>query len=194
MKTITTLFILLCCITFANAQEKKEPTLYETITYIENKIKEGWSYRNKDNLPTNNKMRDVSFLGDSYLTESYVYNYEYYNEYLKIWQTAKYVDNEGYFDIDFKKLNDVVQFNETNTYLFVSIKFETKNVQNKTWITNGNYYVKQDEWIDQKTDSFWVPIPNEEGSFDRFKKALFHYKDLLIIEHKQKLAEDPFAN
>lgn len=39
-----------------------------------------------------------------------------------------------------------------------------------------------------------VPIRNEEGNFDRFKRALFHLKDLVVATDKQKLADDPFAN
>lgn len=195
MKTIITAFALFF-VAFANAQEKKEPTLYETVQYIENKIKEGYRERNKTNLPTDNKKRDVSFFGDTYSTESYEYDYQYYNEYLKRWQTAKYVNHVAYYDIDFKKLKEVeLELGDQNdTYVFVYIRFETEHIRKKKWITNGNYYVKQDEWYDGKTSSFWIPLLKEEGGFDRFKKALFHYKNLLIAEQKQKQADDPFGN
>lgn len=53
---------------------------------------------------------------------------------------------------------------------------------------------KDDKYLEEHLSSFYLYIPNEEGSFDRFKKALFHYKDLLIAEQKQKIADDPFAN
>ena len=83
------------------------------------------------------------------------------------------------------------------TRLWIEVQFKDKNITKEKEYGHlyygGDYPCTISSPV-EKVDKFHLFISNTEGSFDRFKKALFHYKDLLIAEQKQKIADDPFAN
>lgn len=202
MKTIATLLILFCGITFSNAQEKKLPNKEETKEYLSKMAIGNGKYSYGGSNLYDNKGFDYysgtnpfdGYFG--YTGEMYCYwtlpNGDPRDAFLKT--------IEQYSGIDYTKLKDVVLTSKVTsnaTCLQVSIEFNDKKILHKRYPGRDvNTYGKNctDKYLEEHLSSFYLYIPNEEGSFDRFKKALFHYKDLLIAEQKQKIADDPFAN
>ncbi|WLD24605.1 hypothetical protein NU10_04190 [Flavobacterium dauae] len=201
MKTIATLLILFCGVTFSNAQEKKLPNKEETEKYLVKMITEGngkeyaWGDNNRvsKNWYTSNGLFDyiVYYEGQ----DQFLCNTRYTGQQV----TVTYDKYITYSTIDISKLINVEQTSKSAsnaTSLKVKLTFDgrfiTENIGYKKFsITSVGQCVNDETY---KIDFIYLYIPNEEGSFDRFKKALFHYKDLLIAEQKQKIADDPFAN
>lgn len=205
MKTITTLFILLCGITFSNAQSKQLPNKEETKNYLENMVLEA---DGKEYISNAGYTYEYSLCCyPSFVKNSFADNLDY--TYIQTWGRKTvisctifgiYRENEvstkdSYSNYDFRKLKDVrvsSKIVSNATALQVSLVFEDANINNETEYMHGLHCDESPRT--SKTNVVFMCIPNEEGSFDRFKKALFHYKDLLIAEQKQKLADDPFGN
>ena len=203
MKTIATLLILFCGITFSHAQEKKLPNKEETEKYLVKMITEG---NGKEYVwDDNNYVGNNSIKGYNYSTaiddsDPYII-YHAGTEVVGCTKYGRYTEStlrrtKQFSNYDFKKLVEVKQTSKSvsnATSIQVTLVFNGKSIDYSTFYDTefANCYKATDS---QKTDKIAFYIANIEGNFDRFKKALFHYKDLLIAEQKQKIADDPFAN
>lgn len=202
MKTIATLLILFCGITFSNAQEKKLPNKEETYEYLNKMIKEGREgeyVSGNSNYVTKVRTAGANYYSYSLGYVSYIVGEEtgYCNNHGMYQSTETYDKINGYSNMDFNKLMNVEQKSKSvsnATVLQIKVTFNGDFIDLTTSYkkkSSGSCYLKDEK---NKVNYVFYYIPNEEGSFDRFKKALFHYKDLLIAEQKQKIADDPFAN
>lgn len=200
MKTILFLLIILPLTSLTNAQEKQLPNLEETSDYIESMLEKGitGTYYLKNSSQGDSKGGMVIFLSNLIMYIGPEYTKEYVNSYSgKVGYAKHYVERKRYNDIDFKKLSDVKLISTMDsraTALIVKLIFSDEHIFYDKWILQKTFPVAQEEWESFNVQSFNVYIPYEEGSFERFKRAMFHYKDLLIAEQKQKIADDPFAN
>lgn len=204
MKTIATLLILFCSVTFSNAQEKKLPNKEETKEYLLKMIMDGSGkeYVSNDNTVARHSLKYGEYRSAFEPIGSFAYNWGTTSVSCndRVYGYAKTTDSDVtliYSGYDFKKLSSVKQNSKSvlnATALEIRLDFDANTIERtftyRTTAREGCY--RKDDT--SKTDVVWFYIPNEEGSFDRFKKALFHYKDLLIAEQKQKIADDPFAN
>ena len=200
MKTIATLLILFCGITFSNAQEKKLPNKEETYEYLNKMIKEGrgGEYVSGDgNYVTKVRTKYSNSYDLGYVRYLVGEETSYCNNNGMFQSTDTYDKFNSYSNMDFNKLMHVEQKSKSAsnaTALQIKVTFNGDFIDLTTSYkkkSSGSCYLKDEK---NKVNYVFYYIPNEEGSFDRFKKALFHYKDLLIAEQKQKIADDPFAN
>jgi len=194
-KIIIYTFQIILCTQFTFAQ-KQLPGLEETEEYIVNMIKKGnigeYHYENNPytyypNIDESNLKYDLF----NYTTGTIKYIESINCTNTNTFQQVKFKQNTRKERIDFKKLTDIELSSSTQpkaSSLAVIIRFSDDHI---TFVEDAVCSTPAEV---SKSSHITVFLRNEEGALSRFKNAMFHYKNLLLMIEQQKRANDPFAD
>ena len=183
------LFLSICTVT-SNAQTS--PTLYETIEYIDKRVKETQGHQVKWKSGTHEYLVEASFF-----TGSSVYKI---GKYRYLYQSKDNTWASHYFTFKPEHISSVVDGSSNTTsdspVGFITINFSNNLVKqdSRNWYHNGNAYAVGDHYFNNSyakqgnVSHMYIPYLKQDATaFDRISKAIMHLKKL-----SQK--HDPFAD